>query len=273
MPLPLVVGFNTQPPEGGCINKAKFKISVMSFNTQPPEGGCRPPVILLPLQQLFQHTAARRRLPACAAAILPKVSFQHTAARRRLRWPDACHRHLLAGFNTQPPEGGCRFFRVLFLWMRSFNTQPPEGGCTIIRDPKNIVFKFQHTAARRRLRVFYEAKDGEILVSTHSRPKAAAFWRKFLTRYVLPVSTHSRPKAAAMGFNSFYIIFGVSTHSRPKAAAKAKTSTVSVMTCFNTQPPEGGCDFKPSKRIFNNGFNTQPPEGGCDSNLVGCQRT
>ena len=55
------------------------------------------------------------------------------------------------------------------------------------------------------------------------------------------VSTHSRPKAAAMG-----CLLGaggsvVSTHSRPKAAAWRALSHQRNLRCFNTQPPEGGC--------------------------------
>ena len=58
-----------------------------------------------------------------------------------------------ASFNTQPPEGGWAFLRLLFLAPKRFNTQPPEGGwaCCLIG--------------------LYG-----IAVSTHSRPKAAGFW-------------------------------------------------------------------------------------------------
>ena len=58
---------------------------------------------------------------------------------------------------------------------RGFNTQPPEGGCLkrLMNKRKELVF--QHTAARRRL-PYKKALSGlDILVSTHSRPKAAAF--------------------------------------------------------------------------------------------------
>ena len=39
----LPLGFNTQPPEGGCASELKNEIMQFyeSFNTQPPEGGCR----------------------------------------------------------------------------------------------------------------------------------------------------------------------------------------------------------------------------------------
>ena len=77
---------------------------------------------------------------------------------------------------------------------------------------------FQHTAARRRLRSYSFNWQGKILVSTHSRPKAAAYWQPEFS-----VLTQA-----------------VSTHSRPKAAASARMFT-SFNAGFNTQPPEGGC--------------------------------
>ena len=76
---------------------------------------------------------------------------------------------------------------------------------------------FQHTAARRRLEIMVVIGKVIVMVSTHSRPKAADFatW---------PLSS----------------IVSVSTHSRPKAAAKLKLRADHVGS-FNTQPPEGGC--------------------------------
>ena len=103
-----------------------------------------------------------------------------------------------------------------------FNSQPPEGGCAKLQEKISDLF----------------------IVSTHSRPKAAAgvirssYWLYY-------VSTHSRPKAAAngglmsFGDNLFQLtaarrrllvqderrqqIYNVSTHSRPKAAAPSGT--------------------------------------------------
>ena len=56
------------------------------------------------------------------------------------------------------------------------------------------------------------------IVSTHSRPKAAASIDKDLSKATI-VSTHSRPKAAALGMHPIEWTHAVSTHSRPKAAA------------------------------------------------------
>ena len=120
-------------------------------------------------------------------------------------------------FNTQPPEGGCVKMISLSSVFVCFNTQPPEGGC------KSLAFYFTGR-----------------LVSTHSRPKAAAplHFRKCCHKNV---STHSRPKAAAIEMDFKFRgeefqhtaarrrlrylsdvsaePLKVSTHSRPKAAA------------------------------------------------------
>ena len=126
-----------------------------------------------------------------------RKGFQHTAARRRLRQIVACFRHFWGCFNTQPPEGGC---------------------CSLLA-PVPSTFGFQHTAARRRLRTQQVSFSFLSIVSTHSRPKAAATTHKkgCLT---CNVSTHSRPKAAAIRIVIFHSNKKVSTHSRPKAAAR-----------------------------------------------------
>ena len=115
-----------------------------------------------------------------------------------------------------------------------FNTQPPEGGCI----------------------KFFSLLNNN-LVSTHSRPKAAAGVARrrkplklcFNTqcgicvkmREFTVVSTHSRPKAAAYTFEFSFSYTFVSTHSRPKAAAFVPLRSLYPSLCFNTQPPEGGC--------------------------------
>ena len=78
-----------------------------------------------------------------------------------------------------------------------FNTQPPEGGCQ------------------------YGANGNhELVVSTHSRPKAAARCGAAASFDAgRNVSTHSRPKAAARKIITLILGGVVSTHSRPKAAA------------------------------------------------------
>ena len=49
---------------------SKLNIGSLGFNTQPPEGGCDRLLTDQQIQNMFQHTAARRRLP-----ILAKLTF------------------------------------------------------------------------------------------------------------------------------------------------------------------------------------------------------
>ena len=97
------------------------------FNTQPPEGG-------------WFH------MPPAAS---PPHGFQHTAARRRLGQA-FLQRGWCRGFNTQPPEGGwdCRFCRR-FGYIVSTHSRPKAAGQPL--PPPTICWRFQHTAARRRL--------------------------------------------------------------------------------------------------------------------------
>ena len=121
-------------------------------------------------------------------------------------------------------------------------------------------FKFQHTAARRRLAPAIFVLQFEINVSTHSRPKAAGS-QTDLSR-LRPDGFNTQPPEG--GWNAALIDqvqFIVSTHSRPKAAGPPRQVPIpqsafqhtaarrrlvwlpKPMTapfCFNTQPPEGG---------------------------------
>ena len=120
----------------------------------------------------FQLTAARRRLVTSNGTTVTGTQFQLTAARRRLvrsihtksrqkMFQLTAARRRLGGKSSQYSRNG-----------NSFNSQPPEGGWSCF------------WGARRRL-----------IVSTHSRPKAAGSATYSGLTYDR-VSTHSRPKAA-----------------------------------------------------------------------------
>ena len=93
---------------------------------------------------MFQHTAARRRLPnevkkmileikvsthsrtKAAAPFLPTVfnigRFQHTAARRRLRTYIDNGIKKRSSFNTQPHEGGCVICQFVYMYCKLVST-------------------------------------------------------------------------------------------------------------------------------------------------------
>ena len=103
----------------------------------------------------------------------------------------------------------------------------------------------------------------ERVVSTHSRPKAAASSPYKLPPSIISFNTQP-PEGGCVRYEDFTEIDReVSTHSRPKAAALGALLKIFDICCFNTQPPEGGCQIHTSEVIISNGFNTQPPEGGC----------
>ena len=146
----------------------------VSTHSRPKAAGFFPHVIGL-LGMVSTHSRPK------AAGLLteqppPFKSFQHTAARRRLETKNRQNR-LCCCFNTQPPEGGWAF--KLFCaqqgccfntqppeggWKATrrfsddgagFNTQPPEGGWACVAADGKAAVWFQHTAARRRLVVFF----------------------------------------------------------------------------------------------------------------------
>ena len=207
--------------------------------------------------------------------------FQHTAARRRLD-AAAVGEMGLGRFNTQPPEGG--WFVLLKLKLRQFvstHSRPKAAG---LRRRLHAAVVVVSTHSRPKAAGIPNHQVCLVgIVSTHSRPKAAGY-AVSANRDPVYVSTHSRPKAAGSPRSGLLGICPVSTHSRPKAAGSHRRRRGRVRLCFNTQPPEGGwvvdqqyiaadyvsthsrpkaagCgwrrNFAPANR-----FNTQPPEGG-----------
>ena len=169
---------------------------------------------------LFQHTAARRRLPPARRG---PVFDSHVSTHSR------------------PKAAACMVFSLPRPDIVSTHSRPKAAARTRPAAARAQA-TFQHTAARRRLRIIRVARLGRIHVSTHSRPKAAAC---------------TQPQLLDRG--------AVSTHSRPKAAAKGSAHRNGVRPGFNTQPPEGGCSRFRRPRPGPQCFNTQPPEGGCGS--------
>ena len=123
---------------------------------------------------------------------------------------------------------------------------------------------FQHTAARRRLLTIFPLIFALSQFQHTAARRRLPYSRGNVDRFVL-VSTHSRPKAAATRLKQSAASSNVSTHSRPKAAAIEDSFTIIDADGFNTQPPEGGCLqwYVAEQHEEEDGFNTQPPEGGC----------
>ena len=173
-----------------------------------------------------------------ASQFQPFELFQHTAARRRLAKrreaddsPD--------NFNTQPPEGGWHGRAFLLHELGdNFNTQPPEGGwCGTYR-----LFPVIKISTHSRPKAAGTASIISLLmqdISTHSRPKAAGAGEE--AAHGVEGFQHTAARRR-LGFppHLFRHPPTISTHSRPKAAG-SQTRPAKMDTCyFNTQPPEGG---------------------------------
>ena len=150
-----IVGFNSQPPEGGWTKQAASWELTCCFNSQPPEGGWVLEYRKIGTQEAFQLTAARRRLVGGAAARIAAIGVS-THSR-----PKAAGAHHSP--KTRQPN--------------RFNSQPPEGGWRCRKPRRPLSGWFQLTAARRRLAWSLLEKELLHKVSTHSRPKAAGWFR------------------------------------------------------------------------------------------------
>ena len=65
----------------------------------------------------------------------------------------------------------------------------------------NLDNKFQHTAARRRLPLHVKCKSGDKVVSTHSRPKAAAI--VLVLKNSLIIGFNTQPPEGGCDFNIY----------------------------------------------------------------------
>ena len=148
--------------------------------------------------------------------------FQHTAARRRLPAATAEHIGLPLCFNTQPPEGGCGAAALAENCKRvSTHSRPKAAETTAACSPP--MWTFQHTAARRRL-----AADERAFTRQHgfnTQPPEGGCEMEHTSATLLVVSTHSRPKAADPYSYPTTLNHHVSTHSRPKAADRLDEAT------------------------------------------------
>ena len=211
--------------------------------------------------ELFQHTAARRRLGCDAIHSIKCVLFQHTAARRRLDTKVAAPRPLNLMFQHTAARRRLGFFNNLIYRFFSFNTQPPEGGWVAIGScrKENSV----STHSRPKAAGFFFISGFQVFKSFNTQPPEGGWWcselkewqdfwfqhtaarRRLGRRFISiisrsSVSTHSRPKAAGPCECTGSPPAVVSTHSRPKAAGAVLQTCLTLNGCFNTQPPEGG---------------------------------
>ena len=191
-------------------------------------------------ENLFQHTAARRRLREFGLVYAQGFQFQHTAARRRLlkigklscvannvsthSRPKAAApvtRQIikLPVVSTHSrPKAAATCHACCTCYCCRFNTQPPEGGCNRVVLILGVKCSFNT-----------QPPEGGCEKSTLAKKLYLMFQHTAARRRLLTATALIKRQK------------GVSTHSRPKAAALLGVSMEPEVESFNTQPPEGGC--------------------------------
>ena len=124
------------------------------------------------------------------------IPFQHTAARRRLQTTPSISRTSQLFQHT-----ATRRWLRLMPWVLSANVM------------------FQHTAAQRRLQAHRTCGRFDCIVSTHSRPKAAATGSAWTRRLSAKFQHTAARRRLPLQNIRIFEIFLVSTHSRAEAAA------------------------------------------------------
>ena len=124
----VLIGFNTQPPEGGWRTYPPALPCRACFNTQPPEGGWRVSDDRNAFDWVSTHSRPKAAGAPCLCLRLSPIVSTHSRPKA-------------AGVSKQSYVYG----------IFGFNTQPPEGGWIFVMHIQAILLLFQHTAARRRL--------------------------------------------------------------------------------------------------------------------------
>ena len=140
--------------------------------------------------------------------------------------------------HSRPKAAGLFYIRTLNHSTVSTHSRPKAAGIAPIQHPIHH-FKFQLTAARRRLAPLPNKRAGEL-------------------KFQLTAARRRLGECAKLALT----LYEVSTHSRPKAAGWLRRKQVIWHGSFNSQPPEGGWAGLRHDYPFNLGFNSQPPEGG-----------
>ena len=120
---------------------------------------------------------------------------------------------------------------------------------------------FQHTAARRRL-LDLNLESSLVVVSTHSRPKAAAC-PSLEDNPVLSCFNTQPPEGGCAPPPPEKTPKRLFQHTAARRRLRRIQKNTARRCRFNTQPPEGGCAVTGEQADIIIGFNTQPPEGGC----------
>ena len=188
--------------------------------------------------QMFQHTAARRRLvqSQCSCYYLDKVS---THSRPKAAGAVVVINDCAVGVSTHSrPKAAGPVVGVQYS-MQEFQHTAARRRLEWGFFPADYFCEFQHTAARRRL-----AGDRHLpssILGFNTQPPEGGWSMAGLSvrAAILFQHTAARRRLDPLRYHTSPLLY-VSTHSRPKAAGMFVEKVLDKLYCFNTQPPEGG---------------------------------
>ena len=109
-----------------------------------------------------------------------------------------------------------------------------------------------------------------IIVSTHSRPKAAGPGESQKLQSI--ASFNTQPPEGGWEEETETVVFDKwFQHTAARRRLATLRKQYRPLEGFNTQPPEGGWVLFTHQPTTNEGFNTQPPEGGWTYNKICCR--
>ena len=164
-------------------------------------------------------THSRPKAAGCSVRSTPDSYLVSTHSRPKAAGltRDELQTAFAVSTHSRPKAAGVRTQNTTALPLVSTHSRPKAAGQKIAG--LNRTSKFQLTAARRRLALIDLFKS--FIISFNSQPPEGGWIFGFRAIKRLIVSTHSRPKAAGMVPCSGKLAEAVSTHSRPKAAGWA----------------------------------------------------
>ena len=109
-----------------------------SFNTQPPEGGCMEIDYLNNTLEMFQHTATRRWLQKSCWKSDEIHSFNTQPPEGGCSQIPDCNDVLHDVSTHSHPKVAAVYSFASAANAVSFNTQPPEGGCSLHKKARKI---------------------------------------------------------------------------------------------------------------------------------------
>ena len=163
------LGFNTQPPKGGCVswpqylldrvdvsthsrlkaaawNALRCKTAHNRFNTQPPKGGCSSPIWIHRRFDCF-NTQPPKGGCQYGADGTPIVDVSTHSRLKAAAQTNLCYRQCLHVSTHSRLKAAASRINSETLLLSCFNTQPPKGGCLYCSGVYFLPSSFQHTAA------------------------------------------------------------------------------------------------------------------------------